>query len=457
MKNTLTICSVFVFVFFMILPAYAVEHVLSGDLRVRVLTEGNFTADDKDQSANRSQADSRAHLAYTAKINEDFKVFTKFRMDSLFGGGRNTVKGVNGNSISEGGSGISGVTEAKLKLQFSYIDFKINDINFVVGKQSFFEARGLLLNDAAPGISIKCPLGEMLTLDAKWIKFGEGGQGENTHHDVDTFALTPIIKVNDNIKLKPYFWYATSRGMNNGQKTWTLWWSDINKLTDLDMYYLGFDFDAKMGNVSLWFTSLYQGGSANVAKESAQYWKGKGSVDFSGLAALGGGSMSLGKITLAGHLFYASGDDPKEKDEKIEQFFSAEAGYYYWSEIMGLGSNDDTIPKNLEWSLTNIMGGGGTIKYCLTDQMDLTFGLWYASTVEDMLKEKDGTEYIVKADNLGTEANVMFDYKLMDNLSLSLIGAYVMAGDAMTEESVEGAKIESADPYFLQAEIKANF
>jgi len=442
MKNTLTICGVILLVFSMIIPAYAIEHQLGGYVRVRAFSAGDWTGNDNDPGGNRAQGDSRSHLKYTAKINEDFAVYTEFRMDSIFG-----------SNVDGKQSGLSGVTEATLKLQHSYIDFKVNDTNVLVGKQSFFEARGLLLYDAAPGIRIKCPLSDQLTLDAKWIKFGEGGQGVNAHQDVDTFAITPEIKLNDNIKIKPYFWYTTSRGMNNGQKTWTWWCSDINKLTDLDMYYLGFDFDASMGNASIWFTTLYQAGSANVAAENAQTWNGAGSVDFGGIAALGGGSLNLGKITLSGQLFYASGDDPKENDDKIEQFFSAEAGYYYWSEIMGLGSNDDDIPNNLGWSLTNIMGGGGTLGFCATDEMTITFGLWYAAAVEDF----NGKTGLVEADDYGTEINAMMDYAIMDNLSLSLIGAYVMAGDAMTEENVEGSTIEGADPYFLQAQIKASF
>jgi hypothetical protein len=440
MKNTLTIFGVLFLAISMVMPAYAIEHQLGGYVRVRTYTAGDWTANDSDSSKTRSQADSRSHITYTAKINEDFAVYTELRMDSIFG------------SDAEGKqSGLSGVTPVTLKLQHSYMDFKLNETNILVGKQSFFEARGLLLYDAAPGIRIKCPLSDQLTLDAKWIKFGEGGEGVNAHQDVDTFAITPEIKLNDNIKIKPYLWYATSRGMNNGEKSWNLWWSDINQLSDLDMYYLGFDFDATMGDASIWFTTLYQAGSANIAQANADDWNGIGSVDFSGIAALGGGSLNLGKITLSGQLFFASGDD--EKDDKIEQFFSAEAGYYYWSEIMGLGSNDDAVPNNIGWSLSNIMGGGGTLGFCATDDINLTFGLWYAAAVEDF----QGQTGLVEADDYGIEVNAMLDYSLMDNLSLSLIGAYVMAGDAMTEENVEGSNIEGADPYFMQAQIKASF
>jgi len=448
MKNTLTICSVFVFVIFMILPAYAIEHQLGGFVRVRAFTAGDWSANDNDSGGNRSRADSRSHLAYTAKIHEDFAVYTEFRFDSVFG---------------SDGSGQAGVTPATLKLKLSYMDFNINETNFKIGKQSFFDARGLLSNDAAPGIAINCPLSDQFTLNAKWIKYGEGGISDEdnnrpemakySHQDLDTFALTPEIKLNDNIKIKPYFWYVTSRGVDNSETSWYLQYAVINSFTDLDMYYLGFDFDASMGNTSIWFTTLYQAGSANVSENNAQQWNGAGSVDFGGIAALGGGSINLGKITLSGQLFYASGDDPKENDDKIDQFFSAEAGYYYWSEIMGLGSNDDDVPHNIGWSLSNIMGGGGTAAFCATDDMTVTFGLWYAAAVEDF----QGTNGIVEAADYGTEVNAMLDYNLMDNLSLSLIGAYVMAGDAMTEESVQGSNIEGADPYFMQAQIKASF
>jgi hypothetical protein len=141
--------------------------------------------------------------------------------------------------------------------------------------------------------------------------------------------------IQDNISIKPYFWYVTSNEVGPAQRTWEWQFSDIDKFSELDMYYLGFDFDAKLGeDLSVWFTALYQAGSANLA-ESSSAGLAYGSVDFSGIAALGGGSVNLGKIKLSGQLFYASGDD-NLYDDKYEQFIPPEIAYYYWSEMMGL-------------------------------------------------------------------------------------------------------------------------
>jgi hypothetical protein len=446
MKNTLTICSVFVFVIFMILPAYAIEHQLGGDLRFRAFTAGDWSGE-KDNTANdRAMADSRAHFKYTAKINDDLTVYTKFRVDSDWG-------------VDED-PGRSGSSVAKMRFMLSYIDFNIGETNFLIGKQDFFEARGNLAYDVAPGISITSTLSDQFTFNAKWIKFGEGGS-KNVHDDLDTFAITPTIKLNENISIKPYFWYVTSNEVGPAERTWNWQFTektdfkkhDIKKFSEMDMYYLGFDFDANLGDISIWFTGLYQAGSANLAERLAADLA-YGSVDFSGIAALGGGSVNLGKIKLSGQLFYASGDSDL-KDDKYEQFIPAETAYYYWSEIMGLGSNDDDIPNNLNWALKNIMGGGGTAEYCASDDMTVTFGLWYAAAVEDFIGNRTGK--LVEAADYGVEVNAMADYKLMDNLSLSFIGAYVMAGDAITEENVKDSTIEGADPYFIQAQIKAKF
>jgi hypothetical protein len=455
MKNTLTISCVFAFVFFMILPAYAIEHQLGGDLRFRAFTAGYWSGEKDNTSGDRALADSRAHFKYAAKINEDLAVYTKFRVDSDWG--------------ADDDPGRSGSSYAKLRFMVSYIDFNLGETNFKIGKQDFFEARGNLLYDAAPGISITSPLSEQFTFNAKWIKFGEGKPDEDktkhVHDDLDTFAITPTIKLNNNISIKPYFWYVTSNEVGPAERTWN--WQfmertdggdqdenlDIRKFSEMDMYYLGFDFDANLGDISIWFTALYQAGSANLA-ERLRADLAFGSVDFSGIAALGGGSVNLGKITLSGQLFYASGDSDLY-DDKYEQFIPAEAGYYYWSEIMGLGSNDDDIPNNLNWALNNIMGGGGTASFCATEDMTVKFGLWYAAAIEDFIGARTGQ--LVEAADYGTEVNAMMDYNLMENLSLSFIGAYVMAGDAITEENVDGSNIEGADPYFVQAQIKASF
>ncbi|ETR72552.1 MAG: hypothetical protein OMM_01637 [Candidatus Magnetoglobus multicellularis str. Araruama] len=445
MKHTLTIISVMLFVLSMIMPAYAIEHQLGGDLRFRAFTEGNFDGNDK-TAEDRAQADSRTHLKYTAKINEDFAVYTKFRIDSVWG--------------KKDDPGVSGANAAEMKLMVSYIDFKIGEANFIIGKQDFYEARGNLLYDSAPGISIICPLSDQFTLNAKWIRFGEGdGGGNHVHHDFDTFALTPTLKLSDNLSIKPYFWYVTSNELKAAVRTWDLQFTektdgnnlDVQKISDLDLYYIGFDFDASLDPLSIWFTALYQTGSANLAESLANNTT-YGSVDFSAIAALGGGSINFGKTTLAGQLFYASGDGDLN-DNEYEQFIAPEAGYYYWSEIMGLGYNDYAAPQNMNYALKNIMGGGGTATICATDDITLTFGLWYAAAVEDF-RGKNG---IVEADDYGTEIDAIMNYSLMDNLTVTLIGAYVMAGDAITEENVEGADIDGANPYFVQAQIKASF
>jgi len=447
MKNTLTICSVFVFVIFVILPAYAVEHQLGGDLRFRAFTAGDWTGEKDNTGKDRALADSRAHFKYAAKINEDLAVYTKFRIDSDWGAADDP--------------GRSGSIAASMNLMVSYIDFNLGETNIKVGKQDFFEARGNLAYDSAPGVSITTPFSEQFSFNAKWIKFGEGG-ANNVHDDLDTFAITPKIKLNDNISIKPYFWYVTSNEVGPAQRTWKWQFTektdgtklDIDKFSELDMYYLGFDFDAKLGeDLSVWFTALYQAGSANLA-ERLRADLAYGSVDFSGIAALGGGSVNLGKIKLSGQLFYASGDDNLD-DDKYEQFIPPETAYYYWSEMMGLGSNDDDVPNNLNWALNNIMGGGGTAEFCATDELTVTFGLWYAAAVKDFIGNR--TKKLVEADDYGTEINAMADYTIMENLSLSFIGAYIMAGDAITEENVKDANIEGADPYFIQAQIKASF
>ncbi|MBF0450214.1 MAG: hypothetical protein HQK75_05890 [Candidatus Magnetomorum sp.] len=447
MKRTLMLFGVLLSAMFMTIPAYSVDHQLGGDLRFRVYTAADWSGNDNNTYVkDRSRVDSRAHLDYTAKINDDLKVYTSFRIDSVWG---------------DDGTGGAGVGKADIKLKYSYMDFNIGQTNITIGMQDFFEARGLLLYDVAPGISITTPMTDQFTLNVKWIRLGEGGYkagdhvGAQAHQDMDTFAITPTLKLNENIKLKPYFWYVTSNEAKNADN-WGLPMNGDPGIDDLDVYYLGFDFDATMGNTSAWFTALYQVGSANLLITNANTL---GSIDYSGFAVCGGGSLNIGKATLSAQFFYATGDDD-ENDDKLEAFNSAEAGYYYWSEIMGLGSNDDVVPNNLAWSLTNIMGGGAGASICASDKMTLDFSIWYAAAVEDFKGAQTGQT--VEAADFGTELNASMSYSLMDNLSLSFLGAYVIAGDALTEKNVEnpvvnGKPIDSANPYIVQAQIKAKF
>ena len=85
---------------------------------------------------------------------------------------------------------------------------------------------------------------------------------------------------------------------------------------------------------------------------------------------------------LRGQAFYASGQD--SGDDDIKEYFGTNGQSYYWAEIMGNGTFDNTVsigsPGN---KISNIWAAniGATIKPM--EKLSLSGDIWYAAHVED--------------------------------------------------------------------------
>ena len=423
--------------------SWAIESQWSGNFRTRWFSEKDWSGNSlRKYEKDRTQVDMRANVAYTANIHDNLKFVSDFRMESAYGG-----------------AFAVGSKPKDVKMRQLYMDFSLNNANFIIGQQDFYEARGLLIYDAAPAFNFKYDLNDKIGVNFIWMKTAEGSdkfdngvyEGRTDDiRDLDFYIVSSTVKLNPNITFKPYLAYGTSDELWQNPGTWGEygWLPNAEFFDNIDLVYLGFDADASFGPASVWFTAIYQTGTADVDENAAIYNQIK-DYSISGFTAAGGGSLNLGKITLSGQLFFATGDDDLNDDD-ISCFVPGEGGYYYWSEIMGLGSNDDDILDNMEWALSNIIGGGAGVSVSPIDKLTMDFSLWYAAALEDFIGKK--TRQLVEASTYGTEVNAVIGYELMDNLKFTFIGAYVFAGDAITEKLPD-----DANPYSVLGQLKLTF
>ncbi|MDY0132802.1 MAG: hypothetical protein RBR53_09040 [Desulforegulaceae bacterium] len=424
-------------------PASAIEHEFSGYWRTRAYTQKNFSGS-KDTIGNKDvqAVDTRTRLWYTAKFSDDFKFVNGFEMDAVWGGDDNYFdKDAN---KSYGRVGTDGVN---VQIKHSYVDFNFENFNFKIGAQPGYIGRGFIMDEDFAGAVITGNYGN-ITVPFYWIKNIEGGIGKDKNDgDLDTIVIAPEFKI-DNMRINPYFVWSY---MNDGEYDYLNNFTE-QKFKDFNVANLGVDVDFALNeDINLWFTGIYQFGKADVRSATFDLDNKKYSskeIDISAFLIAFGGNMDVEGIDLHGQFFYASGDD-KDLDGDYKAFGDLTQGQsYYWAEIMGYGMVDN------QWSagscgdkISDIMAFNFGASMSPMEKLTVGADIWAAWLAEDVVLA-DGS----KENYLGTELDLSASYKIMDNLDLDLVAAYLFAGDATTEKAKN-----DKDPYQLAAQLSFSF
>jgi len=391
--------------------ASAVENLFGGYWRTRAFVQDNFDGLD---SSSYDRIDNRTRLYYTAKFSDDFKFVNKFEFNSNWGDDDGGDIGADGNTW---------------RVKNSYADFNLGPVNAKVGIMGAVIARGFIFDDdfsavmLTPGMgSVKVPMFYSRVDDDKFSDI------PTPNTDRDLLGIMPVININDNVVVNPYFVYLTgttedvlltsSISLTDGTEVWgpiatNTYYSDTY---DVDVWYLGSDFDIKLDPVSLWASLIYNGGTI-------------GDYDVSAFLLAGGVDAGI----VHGAIIYASGDD-NDADTDINGFVSAPGQSYYWSEIMGLGIFDNRASAGAPGNAISncfVATAGVTVKP--VDKLTLNFDAYWAAANENAAL---GTSTFDSENELGLELDLKATYALMDNLNLDVVFAYLLSGDATGPEDV---------------------
>ncbi len=361
--------------------ANAFESKFGGYWRTRLFSQSDFNGVD----SSYFRVDNRTRLYYTAIFNEDFKFVNKFEFNSNWGD-------TNGGRIGADGTG-------NFRIKNSYADFTLGNVNTKLGIQGAVLARGFIFDDDFSGINVKGNFGAV-SPTFMWIR----ATGEYVHpseSDDDIFAVLVPFKIGEMTNLNPYFIYRNADRANED-------------------YYIGIDADMNFDVASVWGTFIYQGGTKSEDIDL-------GDFDFEDEFDNAGYLFAIGaKASIVhGQFFYASGDDDSF-DREDDQFAGVPGRSYYWAEILGMGTFDNQTSNGSPGNkISNIWAANIGVKAPFGERWTLGADLWYAS-----LAESD----ILGNDELGTEIDLKATYKVFDNMSLDLVGAYLFAGDATGDE-----------------------
>ena len=390
------------------IPASALENEFGGYWRTRAYMQSNFTGEDQTEAMDRSLVDTRTRLYYTAKINDNLKFVNKLEWNTTWGD-------TNGGDIGSDGTGI-------IRVKNSYVDFNLADFNVKVGQQGIVLGRGMLFDDDFSGAVVNYK-GDGFQIPFIWMTVTEGTLApgiDANDADIDYYALAPSFNIGDAMTVKPYIVWYTSDSLTGLQD-------------EMDIYYFGLDFDAKLDFGSVWFTGIVEDGT---------YSPVGGDIDYSAYSFAAGISANLDPVTVKGQFIYASGDDGTDPAD-MEAFFVPAGQSYYWAEIMGLGIFDNQATANSPGDqVSDLMAFGIGASFSPMDNLTLGADIWYANLAEDDLNGED---------ELGTEVDLKATVKLVDNLNLDLVAAYLFAGDA----TYKGAN--DADPYEIGTRLSLSF
>jgi hypothetical protein len=103
--------------------------------------------------------------------------------------------------------------------------------------------------------------------------------------------------------------------------------------------------------------------------------------------------------------------------------------------------NDMTVGGRGLWGV--FAGYEGTV-----DKLFYNANIGYAQTAEERGSE-DGS--------IGTEINAQIGYKMFDNMSVSVAGAYAFLGDGMSGNNSITGKDNVDDPYMMNVQVSYTF
>jgi len=418
------------------IPAWAIESQFGGYWRTRFFTNQNFTGEDQTEAMDFVGVDTRTRLYYTAIFHENLKFVNKFEFNTTWGD-------TNGGDIGADGTG-------HIRVKNSYADFNTGPVNWKVGIQGAALHRGFLVDDDFSGVRAAY-MGDTFSIPFLWIHANEGfstnaASKDSNDYDVDYYGIYPTFSIADMLTLTPSFTYVYSKNVAGWPKTA----GKLGAMEELNLWFAGLDADADLGMGSAWFTFIYEGGDVDPAG-------GGDSTDFGGYLVALGGSVDMGMFDIHGQGFYASGDDDAADND--EDAFWVPAGQsYYWSEIMGYGIFDRSASRNAPADqIGNVwaVNLGATVKPM--DKLKVTLDLWYAALAEDIYvmngaQVAQGTVGSSAEDVLGTEVDLVITYELVQNLNLDVVGAYLFAGDATTQDDPD-----DANPYEIGARLSLSF
>lgn len=429
----------------------AAQMIFSGDYQVVGIASDNVSDRNKDTNDHAAYVEQRFRLN-TVAVTENVKGVLGFEIGWDEWGKSYSYQGA-GQTLGQGGdSGMIPDTPAtNIEVRMAYIEFNVPGMPLTVtaGKQPLMTHNHAILSSAAfsPGLKFDYKIAEGSKLSLWWAKTAEGTVSTNTLRgngdaDSDMYTLELSQKTKD-YDFGVYGVYAADHREYDVSASTTGTTATAMAFKD-DIYWTGLWAGFNAGPVKLGVDAIYSFGKR---KQLNNY-----TLDYNGYYLRLDGSMKLGGPTLDFMSVYVSGDN-NSTDNKINNFAYNDASSRY--PTLGLFLPG---PNLLYWG-----NGIATEEYaqiCLptagysaydsgyslgrfftmvgatmpVDKLKFVAKYWYLQTAVNF-----PSSITYRGKNMGHEIDLETHYQLTPNLTVSVEGDYLIAGDYFNPSSSKDA------------------
>ncbi|MCM2359126.1 MAG: porin [Geobacteraceae bacterium] len=394
-------------------------------------------------------AEQRARIQYIAKANDNLKLVTHFELDSRFGG-KTTPSG----PYFANDAGNIDADQITLETKNVYLDFNcpITGTNVKAGIQPWADAYKsvFLLADMTGVIASK--KFDPLTVSLGWFRFDD---------NTPTASTTPGDLTADLIVLDGKF--AVNKNINVGASYYNIQRDTTTGLGNIDqvelLHMIGLNASVKAGPATIDPFVAFQYGETNEAKDAEL------NAFLAGATAkvkVGPGNVNLAAL-------YLSGDDDGNANQNAQDFkiVGVNQSYFNAANMWLLIRSGQGVNTSTSVLGNNITVGGRGLVGVFAGYDGTMDKLFYNANVGYMRTAEERTTTLgplrIKEDGtIGTEINAQVGYKLYDNLSVSVAGAYAILGEGMHSGAV-GKKISgfgavaAENPYMTNVQLAYAF
>jgi len=450
MKRLLICLVALIAVFALVMPTYAAEMKVNGIFNAKGYARDNYDGnDDADDSVQYVTQRMRMYFNFIA--SENLKLVYKNEIDmewgdtSGFGGTRNDGGGAGGDTVN-------------LETKNVYLEFMVPDtpVKASIGLQGVTLHKGWFISDDVAGARFDMNF-DPVSITAYWVGLkglydhddpGAVDPGGTDSSDDSWSIVTSGAYKAENMDARLTFGYE--RLPNSVAAVSPA--ASVDNPDSNDLFLLMGEFGMSFDMVSF---------DIIAASNFGEIDDGDFDRDYSGYMAAFNVDISLDIATISVMGFYTSGDDEKAvdtdgdgvkdtfvKDDDNFQGFTGQT--FSWAEIVSDGYTYDRNASLAQTGAANkpsnmwAVGVGADLKP--TDTTTILFDVYYMGMVEDRTINGDDE------DEIGIEVDARLTQKIYDNLSLTVIGAYLFAEDGYgvysTDASPTASKINSGDDAF---------
>ncbi len=401
MKRLLFCLVVLIAVFALVMPTYAAEMKVSGIWNTKAYAVDNYNGDD-DTDDSYQYVTQRMRMYFNFISSENLKLVYKNEIDfewgdSAFKTGRNSGGGRGGDTVN-------------LETKNIYLEFMVPDtpVKSTIGLQGITLHKGWFVSDDFSAARFDMNF-DPVSITAYWAGLAGLEVSDNdASNDWWQLVASGAYKA-ENMDARLSFAYE-----KNPNDVTT-----ADQPKDDDLFMVMGEFGMSFDMVSFFVIAASNFGEADGSGGSSATNR-----DYSGYMFNGGVNFALDMATIRAQFILASGDDEGDFDD---DFQALNGQTFSWSELMSDGYTYDNNPANNQIGGSNhpsnmyAVNVGADFKP--TDTTTIKLDVYYIGMVED--RTVAGQD----EDEIGLEVDARLTQKIYDNLSLTVIGAYLFAED----------------------------